>query len=610
MKRPDVTHNCRLILVSLALLLFTPQLLAEFRVRNVEFSGNEHFTRRELLGVMELTPQWPLNRIRFSEFRLRSDLDIIKSLYLSEGFREISIKRDVQRDSSRGTVLIQIEIDEGPRTHIRSVSVFSAKGIVDLSLISDELEIKEEVPLQISAINRDVRVIKEMLSNKGYLENSVEPEINYDPSENMADVAYRVKEGPLITVGRINIGGRGKLRNHVIRRELAFDAGDTLTRDALSRSERRLYRTGLLRYVQIYPQLGDSSENRFTLPDTTYPVRVDFNEADFLRIQAGLGFGTQDGFRASATSSYHNLFRMGHRLSAGGRLSQKKQDAELVYSFPWLYRVPVSFDTKLYYNRYDEPGMYEGVFDGLELRLGHRTDHNLHLQTWAKWENVRWVKAPEMEDRPSEIPDNPTQSLGITITRDKRNDLFNPTRGSFVMFEKELAGLLDETSNQFFKFQFDTRWYHNYRSRFFISSAMRSGWIFPYGRSSQTPHQEKFVAGGARSVRGFDENRLVVLNDGDPFMGDFYLVANVLDFRFPLFWWFEGAFFLDAGYVWHDLKEVDGARGLFNDLRWSAGPGLRINTPLMVMRIDFGFKLDREEGESVWEFHFDLGQPF
>jgi outer membrane protein assembly factor BamA len=89
------------------------------------------------------------------------------------------------------------------------------------------------------------------------------------------------------------------------------------------------------------------------------------------------------------------------------------------------------------------------------------------------------------------------------------------------------------------------------------------------------------------------------------------VTANLIDFRFPLFWWFNGALFADAGYVWQDPEDIRDFAQVIRDVRWTAGPGLRINTPIAVIRFDVGFKLDWVRGsEDLWAFHFDIGQPF
>jgi len=45
-------------------------------------------------------------------------------------------------------------------------------------------------------------------------------------------------------------------------------------------------------------------------------------------------------------------------------------------------------------------------------------------------------------------------------------------------------------------------------------------------------------------------------------------------------------------------------------LRKTAGFGLRLRTPFLMIRFDYGFKLDRRPGESQGAFFISIGQAF
>ncbi len=62
--------------------------------------------------------------------------------------------------------------------------------------------------------------------------------------------------------------------------------------------------------------------------------------------------------------------------------------------------------------------------------------------------------------------------------------------------------------------------------------------------------------------------------------------------------------FVDSGNVWQKLSNIN------SSLRFTAGLGLRYNTPVGPIRIDYGHKLDRREGESAGEIHFSIGHAF
>jgi outer membrane translocation and assembly module TamA len=63
--------------------------------------------------------------------------------------------------------------------------------------------------------------------------------------------------------------------------------------------------------------------------------------------------------------------------------------------------------------------------------------------------------------------------------------------------------------------------------------------------------------------------------------------------------------FLDSGNVWERFQEVD-----LTHLKSSIGSGIRYNTPVGPLRLDYGYKLHPHGGESLYEIHFTLGQAF
>ena len=63
--------------------------------------------------------------------------------------------------------------------------------------------------------------------------------------------------------------------------------------------------------------------------------------------------------------------------------------------------------------------------------------------------------------------------------------------------------------------------------------------------------------------------------------------------------------FLDGGNVWKKNSDVK-----LSDMKYTAGAGIRYNTPVGPLRIDYGHKLDREKNESKGEVHFSIGHAF
>jgi len=82
-------------------------------------------------------------------------------------------------------------------------------------------------------------------------------------------------------------------------------------------------------------------------------------------------------------------------------------------------------------------------------------------------------------------------------------------------------------------------------------------------------------------------------------------VWNVLEVRRRLYKFIDGLVFLEAGNVWENPGDFH-----LNDLRSDAGLGIRIITPIGLLRFDYGINLAPRGNESGGQFYFGLGQAF
>src|SRR4029453_9642353 len=93
---------------------------------------------------------------------------------------------------------------------------------------------------------------------------------------------------------------------------------------------------------------------------------------------------------------------------------------------------------------------------------------------------------------------------------------------------------------------------------------------------------ERFLLGGATTVRGYAQDRLGPKDElGLP--GGGALLAFNGEGRFPIRGWFNGVAFLDAGNVFKARTDFS-----FRDLAVGYGFGLRLATPFAILRMDFG----------------------
>jgi hypothetical protein len=158
------------------------------------------------------------------------------------------------------------------------------------------------------------------------------------------------------------------------------------------------------------------------------------------------------------------------------------------------------------------------------------------------------------------------------------------------------------------------------------------GASFPYGNSTALPYEKYYYVGGANSMRGWQVRMLgpgasaseTVMRA----LGDFKLEAN-LEYRYKLFWSFEGALFLDAGNVWflpRDHRQSDETFKIdtfLSQIAANTGLGLRLNLGYLIARFDVGIKmidpaksygnrflLSRMPTSDNFSYHIGIGYPF
>ena len=157
-----------------------------------------------------------------------------------------------------------------------------------------------------------------------------------------------------------------------------------------------------------------------------------------------------------------------------------------------------------------------------------------------------------------------------------------------------------------------------------------------YGNSAgrSIPFDRMFYCGGANSMRGWAPRTLGPGNKpeiGDTVypaqVGDVRFEAN-LEYRFPIWWIFNGALFFDAGNVWY-LRDTEDSNpedvfhfdSFYKQLGFNTGLGLRIDVTFVIIRLDLGIQLHnpgRPEGErwihdfkwSNMALNFGVGYPF
>jgi len=572
----------------------------EWHVGVLQFKGNATFKSGDILELTYLQPSKVFKKERFSEWRLRSDVDIVRRFYRSQGFLENRVRVDsIARDTAKRKVDIVLQITEGPRTAVSRVSVAAADSLFD-SLFINKLSLKNGSYLKNTLLNADIQFIKEYLAARGYLDSKVDPSVDIDTAHYLANVVYEIKEGPKIRVDSVKIEGLKKLKSSYVRRELRFKNGDILTSDRIRRSEQNLFRTNLLNSVQIEHEYKSAdSVNESGVCDVTVSV----TETNFFKLQTGLGYSYYgkdykyyEGIRGHVKTSYSNLFGLGHQLAFNVEGAFPAQYADVTYSTPWFFNIPLQFASTFYLDRMTTRNLDSAFIRGLELSFNYQANSSLEYVYRVNLQDLMWFKGVDKTESPKTM----TQIVGSDIIYDTRNDIVDPSKGMYNLFTIDVAGLIDKNSNRYIKVTDDFQYYWKF-GKIIFGSGLHIGLIYAYDSSNQViPPQEQFSLGGTKILRGYSQDELHI-DKGVK------VAANLLEIRFPIVWLFRGALFLDAGNVY----ELPLHKSFIKELKWSAGPGLRVKTPLAIIRMDIGFNFEKNNAfKNQYRLQLDIGQPF
>jgi outer membrane protein insertion porin family len=305
---------------------------------------------------------------------------------------------------------------------------------------------------------------------------------------------------------------------------------------------------------------------------------------------------------------------LGVQLRYDGQL----REGRTYFSQPILRRFPVKLLFSAFTSHEEVTDKISGritITDkrGLTPTLEYKFRKNNTLTLgYALQRTFQFTAVPEPDFPPSLVR---TAPITASFTRDTRDDPFDASRGTFTSHAVDWGTATLGSDLHYFKYFgqfFDylrlgkptvVPWTHEVRNRMLLAFGARIGIL--RGERFQDFRTQQFKTGGGTTVRGFEQDRLGPLDsDGNPTGGDAEFVLNT-EFRFPLYKFLDGVAFVDAGNVYPKLQDFSPF-----DIRPSTGFGIRIRTPYLLLRFDYGINMKTKPGEPRGQFFFTFGQAF
>ena len=574
----------------------------KIRIKAILFSGNFHFTDSQLKSLLPETKEkgffsWVTKTGTYKEELLERDLDVVLAFYLQRGFLHVKVGKPQVAMDSQG-ITINIPVEEGRQFRVGSVDI---QG--DLIASKEELfKLVKVYPGEI--LNRDR--VQESISNltdryaeQGHAFVDVTPQNIIHQESDIVELNFAIHKGSQVYFERINILGNTKTRDKVIRRELKAIEGELYSLSGLKKSRENLNILSFFKEVNFSTKKG-SGEDKLDLD-------IQVEEGPTGMFSVGGGYSSIDRFIGTIQISQNNLFGRGQRLALSGQFGAISQYYNLGFTEPWLFDTRISAGGDLYrtLREYDD---YTVKRNGGGVRLGFPLFEEVRGYSSYKYENI---DIADIKDTASLLIQeqagiSTTSSISAALRRDRRDHLFEPSKGSDNSISVEYAGGILGGSNYFTRYGANSSWFTTpfWKTTFMFRG--RIGYIQPHA-GRPLPLYERYRLGGINSVRGFKAYTIgPKAANGEVIGGDKELLFN-LEAVFPLIpaIKLKGLVFFDAGNA-YDVGEPY----KLGDLRTSVGVGFRWISPIGPLRLEWGYNLNPKDDEQRQGWDFSIGTLF
>ncbi len=568
-------------------------------LKDVSFSGIT-INPESVKKIIPLKEKKPFNANRLDESR-----DTLRRFYNALGYLQADVL-DIRKEFSDDGREINLEyvMSEGTKTIMEKISI-EGNVLILTSQILEAIELHEGSPYNSLDIGDARHRLISYYRRYGFLDAVVAVDSRIEGKS--AFITFKVTENRRAIVGKIILRGNHRTKAKIIFREFTIEEGDPFNSEEITNIKRHLYKLGIFNEVSIEALDPGNERNGEIVKD----MLVTLKEAKAGSVEVTAGYGDYEGFRGSFDIKYRNIG--GYDREAGFRTEISEVEKKFIFSFrePWLFnmddiplkiflirenRRSINIETRDVLYKLDKQSLIVGIEKEIAKGLKAGLDYEY---SFTDTKDVEEDVILSKED---------TGTLGIgsvspSLFYDTRDNPFDPLSGSLhgIVVKYASQAFLSET--EFIKGNFQSSWFFQLMKPVVFAFSLRGGAAHGFD-TKELPLIERFFLGGRSSVRGYKNDALGPKGEnGDPTGGNVLALLN-WELRFSLKKGFGLVAFVDAGNVWQTFDDVE------DELKYTAGAGLRYRTPVGPIRIDYGHKMNKEEGESSGEVHFSFGHAF
>jgi outer membrane protein insertion porin family len=577
------------------------------KIRNIYFIGNKFFTNSQLMEVITSSEDgwWKFfSTSALSEQRIEYDKQLLKDFYKSKSFYDVQIESAFANVDKNNNFNLTFSINSGNKFKFGDYDLkffgltIKEADINEVKNISDKL-LKNELysPLIINKLNKQVTDLLEA-KRYGNFEINVQ---DAKAADNKINVIVQLNEGQKSLVNKINIRGNTITEEKVIRDNLIISEGDQLNSSKVKKSIDNVKSKQLFSKVDY--KIEDSDKKNFK------DLNLFIKEQPTGNISAGVGYGTNGGlFEASINE--RNFLGQGINLNFTGRLSSDVIRGELSYADPNYMNSNKELAASVFseVDDYKNSG-YQNKRAGTRFATKYEVYEDIFFRPNL---GVQFDKL-EITDSASSLlksrqGDFLTTSLGYNFLYDQRDSKFNPTSGSIIYFDQNIATFFSDIPTV--QTGVGATFYRELFSDKYIGSAKAKLANVTAFDDKDVKLSDRIFASSS-DLRGFELRGVGPVDSGDHIGGNNLATLSLKStFPNPIPENLRATTFLffDMGNVWGaDYSSLISDSSKF---RTSTGIALDLVSPIGPLSFTYSIPLSKASTDKEQNFLFNIGSSF
>lgn len=611
-----------------ATVTFTIHENTKVQVKQINIIGNKVVSDATLKGFMQTREgdsfSWLTGSGSYREAVFDRDIATLGYYYGTLGHVRARFgKPEVTVSPDKKYIFITFSVEEGEAYQV---------GKIDFAgqLLFTEAELQEGLLLQTGemfntdTLRRETLRLTEKYADLGYAFANVVPQPVIHDDTKLVDLVFEIDRGQRVFIGKINITGNDRTKDHVVRRELRIFEGELFNGTKKRESRENVLRLGFFDEVEFHQTVSKTDDN-------IVDIEIKVKERSTGQLVIGAGYGNGVGFTFQAQLSQNNFLGNGQvaSLSAHVQSGQKYYEFNLGFHDPYVANTLWSMGGDFYQLRrqlFSIPNVptFDETKTGADFKLGHQVMEFTNLYLTYKLEKST-VPPDSIIDKSiiavSSVNGWTSSAMG-SLVYDHRDDRFDPRNGLFASLSTEYAGL---GGDRFYSRTLaEMKFFHPLFMDFVFRTRLTGGNITPVG-STPVPVNELFILGGLANLRGYrfmgvgpkrrlspessgnlsDAARNAKIGETDFVLGGHNQLLYQAEVEFPLLKEarIRGVLFFDAG------NAFDGNIFANNPVLYcNVGWGFRWFTPIGPLRFEFGYPI--LQGGGPPQFYFTIGPPF